>query len=107
MGYVKIADGIWSFLGLALVWVVGEDRLEVRDYVFYGGFAVLIEEVKDNDDGQLNKGLFTFRMKAMTERVRTNDEVPDDPLLRYSVDDQVTPQYTSHMKSTSQVATNK
>lgn len=104
---MKIADGIWSFLGLALVWVIREDGLEVWDYVFYGGFAVLVEEVKNDDDGQLNKGLCTLRMKAMTERVRTKDEVPDDPLLRYSEDDQVTPQYTSHMKSTSQVATNK
>lgn len=57
-----------------------ENRFQVGDDVLDGGLAIWVKEVQDNYDCELNVGGSTLRMKAMTERVKTKEEVPEDPL---------------------------
>jgi len=79
--------GSFDFLRLRV-----EDGFDVGHYIFEGGFAFQVEQVQNDDDGQLNRGKGTFRRKAITDRVNTNDDVPEDPLFWYSSELQVTPQ---------------
>lgn len=54
---------------------------EIRDEVFDGGFAIWVEEVKDDDDCELSGTGVTLSMNAMMERVSTKEDVPDAPFL--------------------------
>jgi hypothetical protein len=72
---------VLSLVGVLAVGLCGEDGLEVGDELLDGGLAVGVEEVEDDDDGELGAGGRTLRTKAMMERVRTKEEVPDAPLF--------------------------
>lgn len=84
-----------------------ENRLDVGDDVFYGCFAFRVENIADNDCGQLGEGVFTFAINSRMERTSTKEEVPAVPEAWYWLELQVTPQYISQMKSAIQVTTNR
>ena len=48
--------------------------------MLYGGFTFGVENEQNYDNGQLHYIESTLKIKAMMERVKTNDDVPDEPL---------------------------
>ena len=41
----------------------------------------MVEEVENDDYGELDEGGGTLRIKAMIERVNTKDDVPEEPFF--------------------------
>jgi hypothetical protein len=69
-----------SFFTLLTIRLGRHDCLQIWNQIFYGGLAVRVEKVQNDDDGQLNGVRRTLSMNAMMDRVSTKDEVPDAPL---------------------------
>lgn len=68
-------------VGVDLIGLRVEDGLDVGHDVLEAGLALGVEQVENDDDGDLHPPRGTLTRKAMTESVRTKEEVPLEPLF--------------------------
>lgn len=68
-------------IGVDLIGLRVEDGLDVGHDVLETGLALPVEQVQNDDDGDLDLCSPTLTKKAMTDSVSTKEEVPLEPLF--------------------------